>query len=236
LLSVVWGCSEDSDLGCPGNPARITGSGVIVALDRDFVGYSVLDIAYTFEVTVTQADSFSVKIRVDDNIVPYLDVGQEGNTLYLHLKPCVVYDDVTPEADVTMPDVVRISLSGASSAALSGFDFTHTLPLTASGASLISGTIRTGDMTLNLSGASNASLAGEGANLNANVSGASQLGFAGFECEDIALDVSGASQATVTFTGTLSGSVSGASVLNYYGNPSAVDVTISGESRIFDLD
>jgi len=228
------GCSDDD--GTVNLGPSVTGSGTIVTVTPDVSGFSDVSLAYAFEATITRADSFHVEVRVDDNILEYLTVEKQGDVCMIYLESGVNYRETTQEANIVVPDLERMSLSGASTAAVSGFDSEHTMRASLSGASVTSGTMNTGDFILTLSGASRATLTGSCRDLLAVVSGASNLDFSDFTCEGADLEVSGASRVTVHPEGMLDCIVSGASVVYYYGDPVLGSIEISGESFVIAVD
>ena len=87
------------------------------------------------------------------------------------------------------------------------------------------------DCVWDLSGASGLEMAGSGQDLKADISGASRAKCLDFQAESGKVNVSGASTLEGSFSGSLSGDVSGASHLCYQGDPS-VDVKVSGASNV----
>lgn len=98
----------------------VTGSGEIVTQEMDFTGFDKLDISQGFNVDVNQGDEFSVVIRADDNIVEYLQVEKVGDTLKIDLEQNRVIGVSTLEAEITMPALVGLVVSGGSDATVSG--------------------------------------------------------------------------------------------------------------------
>jgi hypothetical protein len=73
---------------------------------------------------------------------------------------------------------------------------------------------------------------GTGANLTSTVSGASNLDLNNFQVANADLEVSGASHAVVNPTGTLNVNASGASSVQYVGNPTLGNIQTSGASNV----
>jgi hypothetical protein len=88
------------------------------------------------------------------------------------------------------------------------------------------------EVDLSLSGASNAKLSGSASRLVVNGSGASELDLLQLPASDLVIDLSGASEASVSVTGTISAVVSGASGLRYKGSPRFTKKDVSGASTI----
>ncbi len=79
----------------------------MVTQEEALTGFERLDVRQGFIVDVRQGDSFSVLIRVDDNLVEHLQVVKQGSTLQIGLRPGRLYNiqDATLEADVTTPEL-----------------------------------------------------------------------------------------------------------------------------------
>ena len=222
-------------LGCDDNDAdsdSIRGSGDIVTIDENFNGFSKIDLSHAFDAIITRDDSFSIVLRVDDNIVDYVNTRKSGDTLKIYLDSGLSYRNVTLEVDITVPDLEGLFLSGASMADISGFNSDHDFRFELSGASTVSGTLETQNVTGTLSGASRLSLEGSGEHLDTDVSGASTLELGDFTSQDADITLSGASKGTVNTAGRLDADVSGASTLYYIGEPTMGDINTSGASTL----
>ncbi|NQT73753.1 MAG: DUF2807 domain-containing protein [Chloroflexi bacterium] len=221
-----------TSLGCDINEDSIKGSGDVITIKKDFSGFTKVDLAHTVEATIVRADSFSVVIKIDDNLEKYLNTKMVGDTLKIYLDSGHHYKDETIEAEITMPFLDELELSGATRADIAGFISDHDLDINISGASKVSGNIVASDTDFDISGASKLNLEGSGENLKVKTSGASDVDLGDFIAKDVDISLSGASDGTVNLNGTLEADVSGASKLRYYGNPTMGDIDTSGASSI----
>ena len=83
-----------------------------------------------------------------------------------------------------------------------------------------------------MSGASTVRLNGRGGNSNIVVSGASTADLEDFALEDAQVEVSGASTAIVNVSGRLDAEATGASKVEYQGEPTLGKIDESGASRV----
>jgi hypothetical protein len=230
----------------------VSGSGNLITEGFNFTDFNSVHVGSTFEVEISQSDTFSISITADDNIMEYVIVNHSGDTLQVRLKQGYNYHSITAIAKISMPDIERLELSGATEGVLNDFvtdnDITlgisgaSNLTLSAlsagdvrmeiSGASHVSGNLTCGDADFDISGASNLSLSGSGQALKAEVSGASRLALDNFTTDNADMHVSGASTGVVNTAGTLDAEVSGASTLYYIGSPLMGDIDISGASSV----
>jgi len=249
LVLLLIATSLMVSVGC-GPP--VTGSGDIETREFDFSDFDRLEVGYAFDVEVTQSSSYSISVTADDNIFEYIIVSRRGDSLIITMRSNRLYLHTTQQAVITMPDLERLELSGASRGDVSGFVSSDKLgmylsgassliistmksgdaTLTASGASKLSGSIDMADGTFEISGASNMELDGDADDVRMDISGASRFLGEEFTVDDANLDLSGASSATINAQGTIDADLSGASSLYYIGSPTLGDIDVSGASKI----
>jgi hypothetical protein len=219
--------------------------------EYDFADFTSVNVSSAFTVDITRSDSYWVSITANENLLDYLDVCQVGKTLYIGLKRAI-YTNTRQEATITLPELRKLGLSGASRGSLSGFSSTGSLEfdvsgasaltiasLTAgdtefdiSGASRVNGALETEDCDFDISGASTVDLEGSGNDANIDASGASSVRLANFPVANARIDLSGASQATLNLSGTLDASLSGASHIKYLGEATLGNIKTSGASTV----
>jgi len=210
----------------------VTGSGNLVTKQYPFTNFTGVSAGSVFDVTVKPGTTPGVSLTVDDNLVEYLDVSTSGDRLNLRLKSNTNVRNATLKAVVTVPELTSLDLSGASKGRLEGCRSAKKLDIDVSGASRLEGDLESGDMHMGLSGASHASLKGTAGNLRLNVSGASHADLEELQIKDANVDVDGASHATVHPSGNLQARASGASSVQYAGQPANVDKQTSGASSV----
>jgi hypothetical protein len=229
LVPLLAGCCA-----IPLGRLPITGSGRVVTLEEDITEFDEVDVSHAFEVDITRAEGFSVVVRVDDNLREYLRVVKRGRTLVIGLEPGrpLNVGRATLEAEVTMPDLTGIGLSGASHVTITGFESARPLEVDASGASELRGDIDAGDARFHVSGASRVTLRGSAEDLTIDGSGASRIDLSDFDVGDADVELSGASRAMITASGRLDVQASGASHVTYSGSPAMGDIDTSGASSV----
>ena len=231
---LITGCSRFEGTT---NALEIKASGTNMTEELPLTGFDRVDAANAFDVTLTQGDTFSVTLRVDENVHEYLDVHVDSDTLLLKLKDrnggYSLQGSVTLEATIVMPHLRAVTLSGASKGTVSGFEAESLLNVQLSGASSLTGEFASTTTDIQLSGASR--MAGElGAeSVTIGASGDSHIEVHG-SAQTLTLDLSGASEALL-YTFTISGdgdvNVSGASRVEVTVN-GVLNVTASGASRV----
>jgi len=232
--------------GCADGP--VIGSGDVVTKTYDFRDFTRIEVTDSFEVEISRGDEFKVEVTVDDNLVDRLRVEQSGDTVKIGMETGLSFGTATRRAVVVLPRVEGVNLSGASKAAVIGFDGRQDLDLTVSGASnlaltdiqagdtvfdisgasKVAGDLISADVRMKASGASQIQLQGSGQDSELEASGASKLMLRGFEVETADVVLSGASNGTVTVSRTIDANLSGASSLTYSGDASVRNISTSG--------
>jgi len=228
------------------------GSGNLKTEEMDFSGFNRVEISSAFEVAVVQSDSYSVSITADDNLFKYVDVSKEGETLKIGLKTVTLVWPATLKAEITMPQLRGLDLSGATRGTVSGFSSTENLDTEVSGASYlelvdisagdikfdvsgaskVTGDITASDADFDVSGASTLQLEGSAKDIVADAGGASRIKLSGFTVNNANVRLSGASSGTVNLDGRLDANLSGASKLEYIGEPTMGTINTSGASTL----
>lgn len=216
--------------GC--NMFGVTGSGTVVSREYDFTDFDELEFDHAFHAVVTQGDTYSVVVRIDDNLVDRLLVEQEGNRVKIGLQPDTRFTRATMEAEITLPRLSRLSADGAAQVQLDGIESADNFIAEATGAGRIHGDVNVADVELTATGASNINLAGSGANVRANAEGASTIDLEAFTALDAQTVAEGASTVTVNVEGTLDADASGASHIYYVGQPAMGNIQTSGGSDV----
>ncbi len=160
-------------------------------------GFSGLQVGWTYQVALTQADHYTVRVEAPDFVVPYLDVKVAGDRLILDVKEMprdirkkvemvLRHDEI--RAWVAMPDLSSLKMSGASRLKATGefsakrFDFKMEL----SGASNLEGlSISAGEAEIQCNGAAKFQLQGDFADLKMELSGATS---GSLDCGDKPID------------------------------------------------
>ncbi len=236
-------------VGCLGT---VTGSGKLITEEIDFGGFTRVEASHAFEVEISRSSSYGVSITADENLFDYIEVSISDETLKIRLKSGRSYISATLEARITMPELRRLELSGASRGTVSGFSSLDDFRLELSGASSLQMVgISAGDITFDISGASRVSgnitaayadflvygastvqLQGSASDIVINASGASRTELAAFPVNNAVVNLSGASTGTVNLDGRLDVDLSGGSHLDYIGEPTLGTIYILTGSTI----
>jgi hypothetical protein len=230
----------------------VTGSGETITLEMDYEDFERIEVSYAFDVDIERADTYKVHIIIDETLLEYLHVDKSGGTIYIGLKSGNTNMDQTRKAEITLPRLQRLELSGASDGIVRGFsgsddmDFelsgasslevvdlkAGNIDVDISGASEFNGNIEIREGEFDLSGASILELTGSASDTSLEASGASDVRLAEFTTVNANIELSGASDAEIIVNQRLEIDLSGASELIYHGNPKVGSINVSGGSTI----
>jgi hypothetical protein len=248
VLVAIIGVAGLTAGGCGATLQLITaeGSGNVITREVQVEGFDKVRVQNQFKARITKGDEFRVTVRVDDNLVQDLDIGESGTrivvggnvmrnrTLDIRLQADRSYTlrNVTLEVDIVTPDLTQIDASGASEVKLVGFESGEDLTLKGSGASNISGEITADTLSIDVSGASKVRLSGAADHISIRASGASTADLRGVPAITAEVDSSGASRLHVNVTDSLDAVASGASHITYQGSGHLDYSDTSGAAKI----
>ena len=201
--------------------------------EMEFTDFTAVEVGWAFEVSITHSSSYSVIITADEKIFDHIEVTRNESKLVIGLDSSVIADGLFRKAEITMPELDELGLSGATRGTVEGFSTSNPFTLSLSGASSLQMTnMNVGDADIEVSGASTLSAIGTANDLVSLVSGASDMDLSDFPVNNAEVNINGASQATINVEGRLDAEVSGASSLQYLGDPTLGDINTSGGSTI----
>ncbi len=209
----------------------LNGSGNVISKEIPFADFTEVEVGNAFTVDISQGAGYGVVVTADDNLFEYLDIYQRGRTLVIGFKGASI-GRATWRAQVTLPDLERLDVAGASRVNVAGFKGQDEMEFEASGASRITGRCQARDVAVEVSGASTVELGGSADKLELDASGASTASLGDLVVDRADAVVAEASRATLSVKTMLDANVSGASTLFYVGNPTLGNVHTSGASTL----
>ena len=213
------------------NP-MIVGSARLATQQYDISDFVGVEAGGSFRLTIRHAPDYQVSVTANDSVLDYVRVENNGGTLRLSLESGYSYTNVQLTADIAMPAIERLALSGSAKATLEGQWESALFRAKLSGASAFSGSVHSEEMDLEVSGSSIVDLSGSARDLQIKASGASQLDMNDLEAVNANIALSGSSRCNVEVNGSLDANLTGASKLHYAGSPRLGSINASGGSEI----
>jgi hypothetical protein len=213
---------------------RIRGNGVVKTEERNVSAFKNVEVQGAMGVYVSQGEIKPVKIEGDENLLPYIEVLQEGDRIIVKTKEGY---NLNPSADmkiyVTAPVFNDIEVSGASDIIGQGKIVNpEELNLHASGAGDIKMEVDAPKLSAKISGSGSIDLKGQTKDADLELSGAGHAHCYDLLAENTRVEISGAGSAEVYASVKLDAQVSGAGNVSYKGNAGSVNQHVSGAGSV----
>jgi hypothetical protein len=213
-------------------PDLISGSGNVITKDYDLSGFSSVNASNGFKVKITCSDMYSVSVTADDNLFNNLDVRVQNETLKVSLDPAYSYLMATKRIQITMPEINELRLAAGAGGTIIEFPSAERFLADLSLGSRLDGTLETDSAYFTLSSGSTLELEGSAKEMILQSSAGSSADLTEFIITNGKVNLSSGSSATIHINGTLDVNLSGASTLNYLGEPDLGTISISRGSEM----
>lgn len=209
----------------------VHGSGKVITDNRKMPDFTKLDISGGFKVKLVQDSSLNVSINADDNLLKYIKTDVNGGKLTIKSRR-----NLCGSGEVTITIGVRnleeIGASGAVDVTSNSLIRTKDLRFDLSGSTKIDMELNAANVNTEGSGATEIFLKGQATSHNVDMSGSSKIEALDFVVGKYNIETSGASHSKINVLNSLSVHSSGASEIQYRGNPSNVTNDKSGASSL----
>ncbi len=232
------------------------GSGNVTSESRTVGAFERVEVCCGMHLMLTQAETSSVTIDAEDNILPEIETSIHGDTLRVRFRRDPARSPIRPTrpiiVNVQMPTIHGIAMSGGSSLQSERIE-SDQLTLAFSGSSRGEiATLQSQQVSLEINGGGNVTIGtidagtldaklGGGTEVNMNggsittqqieVGGGSSYHALEVQSESATVDAGGGSEASLWVDTALQVRASGGSRVSYRGTPS-VDQNLSGGSRV----
>jgi hypothetical protein len=219
ILSLLAGCTVLTNAGVK----VITPSNTIVSENRDVSGFTAIDFSTLGKINIIQGDQESLNLSGPDNLVPEISTTVSNGTLIIKDKEKFTVTNLTSENTLTFTIVVKnltsLTISGLGDVQVETLS-TPNMDLTMSGAGkVLMNQLTTGNLKINLSGLGGLEISGNATQATIELSGAGGINASNLKLQSVNITISGLGGATLWVTDQLTGTISGAGSVSYYGNP-----------------
>jgi hypothetical protein len=188
---------------------QVKGSGKLVTEKREVSEFENVEVSGNFEVEIVVRKNFTIEVEADDNLLPLIKTEINGNTLEIERE--ARFSSSQPvKIRVSAPNIENLDVSGVSKV------------------NVVS--IENENLKIDTSGASSVKVQGKTIHLTVDMSGASKVDTKDLISTNVSIDGSGASGGNISVAEKLSADLSGASHVNYFGNPTEINKKTSGGS------
>ena len=213
------------------NMPCIEGSGKQVTQNRTVEPFTAVETSGAVKLVLQQDSIQKVSIVADDNVQQHIKAEVKGDRLQIGMEnnvcdagPITVY--------VNAKNFTGVGASGAVEVISTGKINTGNFYLDLSGDSRVELDLNAGNLRTSSSGSSEIMLKGQARKHEVSISGAGEIQAFDFVVADYAIETSGASNCKINVLNSLDVQSSGASQIEYRGNPKQVNNDQSGASSI----
>ena len=229
VLSVVFLFSS-----CITNWFGVTGKGSIVTETRQVSSFNSVDLTGAADVEITKGDSLVVKVSNYENIIQYLYLEVEDNTLIIRNEPeTTILFNSKAKVQITMPDPLYAAyLTGSGNFTInSGFNDLNTLKIIGSGNMNITENGSYNDLDVRILGSGDITAKGTVNSLTAKIVGSGNLKLANLVAVNSDCAISGSGNIYTNATSSLKATISGSGTIEYSGTPT-VNTSITGSGSV----
>jgi hypothetical protein len=219
IATLLASCTVVSNLGV----RVITPSNVLISENRDVSGFTAINFSTVGKVNIIQGDVESLNISGPDNLVPEIITTVTNGTLIIKNQPNITINPLGADNPLTftiaVKDLTSLDLSGLGDVQVEALT-TPSMVIKMSGAGkLTQNQISTTSLNISLSGLGGIDISGMADSATIDLSGAGSVNAADLQLKTANVTISGLGSATLWVSDQLTGNISGAGGVNYYGNP-----------------
>jgi hypothetical protein len=198
----------------------VDGNGERVDEHRELAGFSRVRSDAELDLEITQADTPSVIISIDENLQEIVETRVSEDVLYIDTRKDIGEVVSGPHVLIQVPELLAAKLAGSGriTTELDQPELPFDLFLTGSGVMTFSG--RAAVVGAYLSGSGDLKLSGETSDFDAELSGSGSIRAKSLLAESGSLDLDGSGDISASITESVTISLSGSGSIDLYGNPS----------------
>ncbi|HWR11109.1 MAG TPA: head GIN domain-containing protein [Rectinemataceae bacterium] len=213
-------------------PGDYVGNGKVVTTALPVSGYSVVKNMTSGQVRLRMGPSRSASVRIDENLVEYLDIHTDNDALIIALRPgksLYRYTEFT--VDVTLPSLNEIGVYGSGNISVLNRFSGRSIVMTDQGSGVISGDFEYDHITASILGSGNIKLSGSSDRLDIKIYGSGSVQAPGFTAGEAVVAVNGSGSCTLRVLDSLDARIFGSGSVYYYGYPS-ISITDFGSGDV----
>ncbi len=219
LSMLLASCSVLSNAGVK----VITPSNVNMSSNRDVSDFTAIDFSTLGKVNIMQGDKESLNISGPDNLVPEITTTVSNGTLTIKTKENITVTSL-PSSNPLVFTIVVVNLTDLNVSGLGDIQIetlsTPSMKIDMSGAGkILQNQITTDKLDVALSGLGGIDINGQATQATFDISGAGSINAPDLKIQTASITISGLGGATLWVTDQLTGEISGAGSVSYYGSP-----------------
>jgi hypothetical protein len=215
----------------PANTTKINGNGIVKTQDRAISAFHAIKVSGGIDVELSQGNELKLQVEADENLLSLIRTEVKDGVLNIY-HDANIQNAKTMKIHLTFKQLDAIAASGGCDIeSKHKLSFT-TLKMDISGGCDIELACKADNLVCKQSGGCDVKFSGEAQKGTFNVSGGCDVKASEMHLKNCTIDASGGSDVSVYVTGDLTVKATGASDVNYYGNPVKVTKVAFGASDI----
>jgi hypothetical protein len=209
------------------------GNGELRKEQRDISGFTAVEVAGPFEVTLQQGSNYAITVEADENLLPYIELQKEGSTL--EIKEQDGYNLQSSKGlriTIQMPTVKALSVAGDGLIkSTSTLKNEGRIDLDIAGSGNIQAELEAPAIDLEIGGSGTATLSGQTRKMDVSIGGSGDCLATALKSESCDVSIGGSGTAKVYASQTLNISIGGSGDVFYAGEPK-ISQSIGGSGSV----
>ena len=212
---------------------RMKGDGNVTVEQREVTAFDKINIGGVFNIYLTQGDTESVEVEIDENLQQYVKVYNKENTLYLNIDKGINWGKATRNnVYVTFKNIDDITVGGVCSVKTTNILNLENLKLVLNGVSNCSFELKCNQLDAKLSGVGNTEIAGEAYEFTAIQDGVGKLKANELKAAIVSIKNSGVGSAQIYASEELTMKNTGVGSIYYSGDAVIKSIESGGIGKI----
>jgi len=209
--SLVMACSLGGAI--PISSQRVEGSGVAARESRSVSGFTSIEIAGAADAAVSFGDTESVVVETDDNILPLITTEVSGGKLVINTRSNTNFStELGIKVTVTMKELEAAEVSGSGNMTLIG--------------------VPGGAVQVEISGSGNITAAGVADSVEVNLDGSGNILCGELQAKTAVIRLDGSGNVAVYASQSLDAAIGGSGNVQYGGDPTQLQTSVTGSGSI----
>ena len=212
---------------------RIKGNGNVINKTRNVGNFDKIDVSGSFDVTLVKGNEGEIKIRIEDNLLSYLETNVEGGKLKIKWKKGTnISTNKGVQLTVYFNDINAVGLSGSGEIVSKDMIKSDNFDIAVAGSGDINLNVDTKQLKAGISGSGDIEVNGSADEFTATISGSGDIEAFDLKSKKATVKIAGSGDMELSVSEELTARVSGSGDIKYKGNPRIEDIKVSGSGEI----
>ncbi len=207
------------------------GSGKIASSTMELSEFDEIVIDLPADVFIKQGNKNSIEIRVDKNLLEFIETKVKRNTLRIKTEKCISKYKVF-DIHITAENFDKIELNGSGNVKNSGTLKLEELKIELNGSGKADFKIETVDLETEINGSGEIKYKGYVKNHEIEISGSGKIKAYKLDTKNTEVEISGSGSCKVKVSNKLKAKITGSGNVYYKGNIKKLDTDISGSGKV----